>query len=154
LVQNSDDYLVLYHGTNCKIDEPSLEKCPKNGREFGQAFYLTENIEIAKRYGENVAQKEYSKNYYLHKYTLEKQFLCCRLVFTEKECEMWEKFVNGTMKGNIDVDFCRAVIGPIKDRSIRKVFGNNFVQYALKTQHILDHLKLEACEKYKTRLIE
>ena len=38
--------LLLYHGSYCKVDNPSLEKCAI-GKDFGRGFYLTSSREQA-----------------------------------------------------------------------------------------------------------
>ena len=43
------DGLILYHGSYCQVEMPSLDKCAK-GKDFGKGFYLTTSKEQAERF--------------------------------------------------------------------------------------------------------
>lgn len=46
----------LYHGSYCEVSDPDISKCRKF-KDFGQGFYLTTDIEQAKRFAEITLSK-------------------------------------------------------------------------------------------------
>lgn len=59
--------VVLYHGTNDKVVVPTYGK-GKEKHDYGNGFYLTENIELAKEWAVCMPN---NKNGYVHKFELE-----------------------------------------------------------------------------------
>jgi hypothetical protein len=57
--------LTLYHGSSIKFGHPDLSKCPKYEREFGQGFYLSDDINVAKYYGTSDALAYDKDHYYI-----------------------------------------------------------------------------------------
>ena len=56
--------IVLYHGSNGKIEKPLLEK-GKVYNDYGQGFYCTEHIELAKEWACSRANDGYANIYEL-----------------------------------------------------------------------------------------
>ena len=53
--------LTLYHGSYCLVKVPNLEMC-HTGRDFGRGFYLTTDLEQARRFVRNSIRKEFRTN--------------------------------------------------------------------------------------------
>lgn len=48
--------MLLYHGSFCIVENPSLKKCAKF-KDFGQGFYLTTSIEQARNFSKIFTSK-------------------------------------------------------------------------------------------------
>lgn len=53
--------LTLYHGSYCTVSAPELAKC-QQGKDFGQGFYLTTELEQARRFVRNAIRKRFKGN--------------------------------------------------------------------------------------------
>ena len=49
MITRLKDGMMLYHGSYCEVQIPKLEQCKKY-KDFGQVFYLTTDIEQAKKF--------------------------------------------------------------------------------------------------------
>lgn len=107
---------IVYHGTNVDFDTPDISKCNKNS-DFGQGFYLTEDLEMAKKW---VSRKkgdafvyEYDLNYKgLKTYKFEPDLEWLAFICINREYRGYELLLNFDMKKYEKFD---VLIGPVAD---------------------------------------
>lgn len=51
-----NDYIYLYHGSDCVVKNPNLKVC-KKGKDFGQGFYFTSDKNQAIKFAKIVARR-------------------------------------------------------------------------------------------------
>ena len=54
--------MILYHGSFCVVETPSLERCAKF-KDFGRGFYLTTSINQARSFSKISASRARSKGF-------------------------------------------------------------------------------------------
>lgn len=86
--------MILYHGSNCDIQEIDLNKCKPN-KDFGKGFYLTTLKEQAQRMASRVA-KMFGGISYLNIYQFDDKIIqqnILNIKTFETPNEEWAKFV-------------------------------------------------------------
>lgn len=135
----SNDSLMLYHGTDSKIQNPDLQKCNVH-RDFGRAFYLSYNKGLAKDWATKKSPTHAKINDYgIILNNIEDGNLKIRRFIAD---EKWAKFVydNRTNAKYTRPDY-DIIIGPIADNTLQDWFnkideeGLSFSEIATQIQY-------------------
>ena len=150
--------MVLFHGTNCKVKKPELERS-RHDIDFGAGFYLTERYELAAKWA---CRKNLSV---VNQYKIEINSLKIHTFGLDKT---WLDFVVGNR--NMDpipgYDKYDVLIGPIADDklySIIEMYESDFIsaenaikimdcmhygnQVVLKSQASIDNVVFMGCKE-------
>lgn len=130
--------IILYHGTDVKIPTPDLAKC-KKFRDFGKAFYLSYNKELAKDW----AIKRNSVSAKINDYgiVLNGVESCTLKIKRFKADEQWAKFVynNRTNKKFVRPNY-DIIIGPIADNTLQNWF-NKIEEEGMTFSEVASHIQ-------------
>lgn len=114
---------IVYHGSDCIVSEPDLEKCNKY-KDFGRGFYLTLDKKQAANFAELKRRRNGTENKYVNSYELQVNNDVKILTFEEAD-EKWFKFVcknrSEKLSTNNDYDI---IIGKIADDSTTTIINN------------------------------
>ncbi len=112
--------MILYHGTNCDIDEIDLAKCsPK--KDFGRGFYLTDIEKQAEYMAIRRVRQSGSGTVTVIKYEFDERLVRgrdLRVRRFDKPTEAWARFI---LANRGEEDFSHEydiVIGPIADDGV------------------------------------
>ena len=112
--------MILYHGTNCDIQEIDLSKCSPN-KDFGRGFYLTDIQKQAEYMALRRVRQSGEGSPMVIKYEFDEDVLRGKSLHVrsfEKPTESWAKFVLDNRRGDgFSHDF-DVVIGPIADDGV------------------------------------
>ena len=120
--------MILYHGSNVKIDKIDLSKCRKY-KDFGQGFYCTTIKQQAEFMARRTTKRAESGSPYVSKFELDEK------VFFDKDIKIpskeWAEFILnnrdrkfkdvGSLECNFDNKY-DLVIGPVADDDIIVLF--------------------------------
>ena len=112
--------MILYHGTNCKIEKIDLKKCSPN-KDFGRGFYLTDIKEQAEQMAHRRVQQSGIGSPHVIRYQVDDQLLedhALRIKRFEKPTESWAKFILENRNNKDYVHNYDIVIGPIADDGV------------------------------------
>ena len=144
--------MILYHGSNCDIQEIDLNKCKPN-KDFGKGFYLTTLKEQAERMALRVA-KMFGGMSYLNIYQFDDKILkqnILNIKVFEQPNEEWAKFVitnrNYQRLKEYHVDHNTdnrydIVIGPIADDDLALLF-RQFSDGLISTETLINEMKFK-----------
>ena len=139
----NEGIMIVYHGSDIKITDIDLSKCELH-KDFGQGFYVTKNIEHAKSWAKNKADRNNTA-------PVINEFEFIRSAFDSKEYKTlqfthyspdWLDFVMrnrdiSTNKKQHDFDI---VEGPIADDKVQRQLNSYFAKLVSK-EELLDKLK-------------
>lgn len=122
--------MILYHGSNIKIDEIDLSKCRKY-KDFGQGFYCTTIRKQAEFMAERTVKRQQTGEPYVNEFELDENIFNDKDIkikkFEVKPTKEWAQFIlnNRDMRfRDIDSLECNTdnkydlVIGPVADDDI------------------------------------
>lgn len=113
--------MKLYHGSYCKVKQPSLDKCRTN-TDFGKGFYTTTSLEQAKRWAEIIKERHDIEAAYVSIYEIDdnifgKDYTIHQFPVPSKE---WLDFVVENRNQYKDIDY-DIVKGPVADDTIYRI---------------------------------
>ena len=119
-----DNDLILYHGSDCVVKEPDLNKC-KYHKDFGRGFYLSFEEKQAKQFANLVMRRNGSKTKYISVFKLNKIDDLKIFIFDNAD-EEWFKFVcdnrrHDSKESNINADI---IVGKIADDATTAVIND------------------------------
>ena len=112
--------MKLYHGSNAKIDRIDFAKCHPY-KDFGRGFYLTDNVEHARRMAFRRVMRAGGEEYLsIFEFDYDEAVRSLNVKVFDKPSEEWATFVMMNRNEEImhpahDYDI---VIGPIADDSV------------------------------------
>ncbi len=154
--------MILFHGSNVKVDKPKIIPS-KRLLDFGMGFYLTSDLEQAKKWAVRTTNRREEGMPTVSIFTIEEKELENLNVL--KFCgadKAWLRYISANRTDKSAVDFFDIVIGPVaNDQAIRTV--NNYIkgyfsediaiqlllpqnlkdQYTFKTENALSKLKFK-----------
>ncbi|MBQ0081157.1 MAG: DUF3990 domain-containing protein [Alistipes sp.] len=115
--------MILYHGSNIDFDTINI-KIDNHFKDFGEGFYLTPDVNTAKRmalkkarlFGGNASLIEYEFN----EDALKDENLNVK-IFPERATEEWAEFVYSNRDKNKDISLCHGydiIVGPIANDGV------------------------------------
>lgn len=115
--------MILYHGTNVKFRTPMLRKCLFY-KDFGQGFYLTQSLPMAKQWGERKNRVCFRVNLYECcddiKALAERKGLSVKVFEANAE---WAEFVYNNREVEEFFHPYDVVIGPVANSKIEEHFA-------------------------------
>ena len=160
--------MILYHGSNVEVENPTLIKAPNRTNDFGDAFYLTTNKRQAEKFAKIVYKRKNEEgspiiNYYWIDDEVLNQL---NVVYFNSPDEQWIDFVTAC-RANKEPDLNADIIfGPVADDKVYRVillYEQGFIskqeairqmlvkskynQYAFKTEEAISYLKFLKSEE-------
>jgi len=135
--------MVLYHGSDVKVENPSLDLSRKN-LDFGAGFYSTENrsqaIEFARKVSIRKKQKDQIVNIY--NFDMETGLSVLSILKFESPDKLWLDFVQQNRHGIYAGKQYDLIIGPVANDD---VFTTLIIydQGILNTEQTLEALKIK-----------
>lgn len=125
---------ILYHGSNLSIGEINLQKGRK-GKDFGQGFYLSEDINQAKKMAEIVTEREEKGHPIVNCFSFDEALFADKKIKTlsfDSYNKDWAEFIllNRNNKSSRQAHHYDFVYGPIADEKVG-------VQIRLFTQELI-----------------
>lgn len=117
--------MILYHGSNTKVEEINLSKC-RPYKDFGQGFYLTEIREQAEKMAKRTVAI-YGGEPIVSEFEFDESALSILSVkHFEEPSEEWALFVlaNRSKEHQQPTHTFDIVIGPVADDTIATLFRN------------------------------
>lgn len=154
--------MLLYHGSNIFVRDPSLVKAERN-LDFGTGFYVTPDFEQAKKMSELTARRRLEGVPSVTSYEFDEALLSnMRVLRFNEPSAQWLRFVADNRKGTAANVDCDIVIGPAADdravlivslysagiyeeeEAIKRLLQKRLnIRYAFKTPNAVKALKLK-----------
>ena len=138
--------MQLYHGSDTAISAVDLSQSQKN-KDFGRGFYLSDNLEQAKKFAQYKADKPKS----LTKTAIVTTFIFNENHFTDGSLRVkrfagytleWVQFIKANRQSrNTDYD---VVIGPIANDDVRTQFVRHMLG-EITEEELMESLKWKKC---------
>ncbi|MBQ9037088.1 MAG: DUF3990 domain-containing protein [Erysipelotrichaceae bacterium] len=105
--------MLLYHGSNIKVENPRLLKVQRE-LDFGKGFYTTSDFEQASKWAKRTAARLRQNKGYVSVYEIEDDALASlqMLVFDKPDVN-WLRFVVANRKGEVIENNWDIIIGPV-----------------------------------------
>lgn len=162
-MQNGDDILKLYHGSNIAVRKPKIFLSAR-ALDFGAGFYMTTSYEQASRWALLTVKRRRSGNPTVSVFEIDNKKFSELSILEFKEPDIsWLKFISANRKNQFIVDKWDIVIGPVandntmpvinlylkgdydEEEAIKRLLPQKLKdQYTFKTEKSLAVLKL--CE--------
>lgn len=108
--------ITLYHTSFDIIEKPDITIGRKNA-DFGQGFYMSDNLEFSKRW----ARSHKDKTTYLNKYELDTDDLSIKIF--DRDTDWFEYIYNNRRVNDLLINEYDVIIGPIANDTIYNTYG-------------------------------
>ncbi len=135
--------MLLYHGSNCAVENPIILN--KNSLlDFGGGFYTTTNLNQAKEFSKKVVDRRKTGMPTVSYYIFDKElaFNTCTILQFEKVSDEWLDFISANRTGSyngLPYDF---VYGPVANDDVFKTIAL-YLSGALNKEQTLEQLKVK-----------
>ena len=135
--------MILYHGSNVVVDQPTLIQ-QNRFLDFGFGFYTTTNKAQAVSFAAKVTKRRRSSQRVVSMYKIDEAvaFSECTILRFDQPDEPWLDFVSENRSGNYNGDSYDFIFGPVANDDVYRTF-TLYTAGVLTKEQTLEQLKIK-----------